>query len=145
MRKLGISEILEKVSKIKKKEERIEELRKHADNTALVQLLQWTYHPQAVWLLPEGVPPYKKNQYLDQEGNLYSELRRMYLFLEGGNPDLTSTKREMLFIGLLETLAPADAELLCHIKDKKLPYKTITREIVAEAFPGILPAEEEKA
>ena len=145
MRKLGISEILEKVSKLKKKEERIEELRKNGDNRAMLQILQYAYDPRVKWLLPEGKPPYKPTQFLDQESNLYTETRRLYLFVEGGNPNLTPIKREMLFIGLLENVAPADAELLCAIKDKKLPYKTITKEIVNEAFPGLLELNENAA
>lgn len=136
--KLGVSEILEQVSKLKKKEERIEALRKHGDNRAMLQILQYALDPRIKWLLPEGTPPFKKNEYLDQESNLYSEVRRLYLFIEGGNPNLTDTKREMLFIGLLEMIAPDDAKLLCAAKDKKLPWKTISPEIVAEAFPGLL-------
>lgn len=145
MRKKGLSEILEEVSKIKKKEERIEELRKHGDNRALLQILQYAFDPRIKWLLPEGVPPYKKNEYIDQESNLYTEMRRLYLFIEGGNPNLNPTKREMLFIGILEMVAPSDAMLLCAIKDKKLPYKTITAEIVNEAFPGLLELNEKAA
>ena len=143
--KLGIAEILEKVSKLKKKEERIEELRKHGDNRAMLQILQYALDPRIKWLLPEGVPPFKKNEYIDQESNLYTEVRRLYLFIEGGNPNLTTLKREMLFIGLLETIAPADAMLLCAAKDKKLPYKTITADIVNEAFPGLLELNEKAA
>lgn len=139
--KLGIAEILEKISKLKKKEERIEELRKHGDNRAMLQILQYALDPRIKWLLPEGTPPFKKNEYLDQESNLYSEVRRLYLFIEGGNPNLTTTKRELLFIGLLEMVAPDDAKLLCAAKDKKLPWKTITAEIVNEAFPGLLELE----
>ena len=140
--KLGVAEILEKVSKLKKKEERIEELRKNSDNRAMLQILQYALDPRIMWLLPEGTPPFKKNEYIDQESNLYSEIRRLYLFIEGGNPGLTPTKREMLFIGLLETVAPADATMLCAVKDKKLPWKTITPDIVNEAFPGLLELEE---
>jgi hypothetical protein len=143
--KLGIAEILEKVSKLKKKEERIEELRKHGDNRAMLQILQYALDPRIKWLLPEGVPPFKKNEYIDQETNLYSEVRRLYLFIEGGNPNLTTLKREMLFIGMLETISPADAMLLCAAKDKKLPYKTITADIVNEAFPGLLELNEKAA
>lgn len=143
--KKGLSEILEEVSKVKKKEERIEELRKHGDNRALLQILQYAFDPRVKWLLPEGTPPFKKNEYIDQESNLYAEMRRLYLFVEGGNPNLTTTKREMLFIGLLETVAPADAMLLCAVKDKKLPFKTITAEIVNEAFPGLLELNEQAA
>lgn len=145
MRKKGIAEILEEVSKLKKKEERIEALRQHGDNRAMLQILQYALDPRIKWLLPDGIPPFKKNEFLDQESNLYSEIRRLYLFIEGGNPNLTPVKREMLFIGLLEMIAPSDAMLLCAAKDKKLPYKTITKEIVNEAFPGLLELNEQAA
>ena len=143
--KKGIAEILEEISKFKKKDERIEALRRNGDNRAMLQVLQYALDPRIKWLLPEGVPPFKKNEYMDQESNLYSEVRRLYLFIEGGNPNLTNLKREMLFIGLLEMIAPADAMLLCAAKDKKLPYKTITKEIVNEAFPGLLELNEQAA
>jgi hypothetical protein len=61
----------------------------------------------------------------------------MYLFIEGGNPNLTKLKREMLFIQLLEGVHKDDANLLCHIKDKKLPFKTINNDIVKKAFPNL--------
>ena len=39
---------------------------------------------------------------------------------------------------MLETVSPADAKLLCAIKDKKFPHKNITEDIVKEAFPGLI-------
>jgi hypothetical protein len=47
----------------------------------------------------------------------------------------------MMFIELLENVAPADAKLLCSIKEKKLPYKGITADIVKEAFPDLISEE----
>lgn len=135
--KLGIAEILEKVSKEETKEAKIELLRKH-DSVPLRTILKSAFDPSIKWILPKGEPPYKPCPFLDQENMLYSETRRLYLFQEGGNPNLTSVKREALFIGLLESLAPADAKLLCAVKDKKLPYKGITAKLVNEAYPGLI-------
>jgi hypothetical protein len=47
-----------------------------------------------------------------------------------------------MFIEFLEALAPADAELIVSIKEKKLPYKGLTEDIVRAAFPGLLPDEQ---
>jgi hypothetical protein len=69
---------------------------------------------------------------------LYQEQRRLYLFIAGGHPDLSQLRRETLFIQVLESIPPEEAELLLAVKDKKLPYKGITKEIVQEAFPGLL-------
>jgi hypothetical protein len=68
---------------------------------------------------------------------LYSEVRRLYLFLEGGNTNLTQLKRESMFIDLLQSIAPEDAELLIAIKEKKLPFDGLTAETVLKAFPGL--------
>lgn len=136
MRK-SVAEILEEASKITKKEERIEFIRANA-NPTLGKILQWAYDPRIKWLLPEGKVPYNPTKYLDQEGNLYNEARRLYLFVEGGNPNLKPVRREFLFIQLLEALSPKEAELLAAVKDKKIPYKGITAKFVEEAFPGLI-------
>ena len=69
---------------------------------------------------------------------LMSEARRLYLFIRGGNPNLTKIKREALYIELLESIHPEDAKLLISIKDKKIPYKGITLKIIKEAFPILI-------
>jgi len=141
--KLGVAEILEKVSKISRRSDKVNELRKH-DSFALRTVLQGALDPRVEWLLPEGTPPFKKNDLVDLESVLYAEARKLYLFVRGGNDSLKPLKRETLFIELLETLDPADADLLCAVKDKKIPYKGINRQLVREAFPGLLPDEQEQ-
>jgi hypothetical protein len=140
--KLGVAEILEQISKIPKKVDKLAELQKHAGNSTLLTILQGAFDPRIEWLLPEGVPPYNKNNLHDLENVLYTEARKLYLFVKGGNDSLKPLRREALFIQLLESLAPADADLLCAIKDKKMPYKGITQQLVKEAFPGLLPNEQ---
>jgi hypothetical protein len=135
---VGIAEFLEKVSKLKKKEERVAAL-KQSDNFALKTILQGAFDPRIKWLLPEGDPPYKPNDLVDQESVLIRETKKLTYYIEGPFPGLKQIKREAMFIELLENVAPADAKLLCAVKEKKLPWKTITPEIVKEAFPGLLP------
>jgi hypothetical protein len=137
MRK-SVAEILEEIAALKKKEDKITKLRENVSNTVMLKILQWTYDQRIKWLLPEGEVPYNPTKYLDQEGNLYNEARRLYLFVEGGNPNLKQVRREFLFIQLLETLSPKEAQLLASVKDKKLPYKGITEKLVQEAFPGLI-------
>lgn len=141
--KLGVAEILEKTSKLSRKSEKVDFLRKN-DSFALRTMLQGAFHPGIVWLLPEGVPPFKKNDLVDLESVLYSEARKLYLFVQGGNSNLPPARREALFIQMLESLAPADADLLCAVKDKKIPYKGINAQLVKEAFPGLLGDEQEQ-
>jgi len=137
--KLGIAEILEKTSTIKGTDEKVAFLRNNF-NPALATVIKYALDPTIKWLLPEGTPPFKPNPHLDQQSALYSEARRLYLFVEGGNPNLNQVRREFLFIQLLENLDAKDAALVAAIKDKKIPYRGINAKLIEQAFPGLLPA-----
>jgi hypothetical protein len=135
--RLGIAEILKRVSESKTKEEKLDILRKN-DSSAIRTVLKYALDPNIKWDLPEGEPPYKPCEYLDQHSMLYQEARRLYLFIEGGNPNLKPIKKESLFINLLESVDPMDAKVLLAAKDKKLPYKGITSNLINEAYPGLI-------
>jgi hypothetical protein len=135
--RVGIAEFFENLSKIKKREDRVNVLRQN-DHFAIKTILQGAFDSRVKWLLPEGVPPYKVNELVDQENVLIKDCRKLVYFVEGGHPNLKQLKREAMFIELLESVAPADAKLLCAIKDKKFPYKNVTADIVSEAFPGLI-------
>jgi hypothetical protein len=139
--RLAIYEILQNASKLTKKEEKIQYLRNNY-NPVLGNILKYTFDNQFIWDLPPGDPPYKPCEYPDSHGMLYTEARKLYLFLRGGNPNLTPFKRETLFINLLETVHPEDAKLLLSVKDKKLPYKGLTLNLIKEAYPGLIDEQE---
>lgn len=135
--KLGIAEILKRASNIEDETARIHWLRQNY-NPTLQMILQYAYDPRVVWQLPEGAPPYRPNELVDQHHRLYTEARKLYLFIEGGNPNLKPLRREQLFIELLEVVDPEDAKLLLAVKDKTIPYPGITKELINKAFPGIV-------
>jgi hypothetical protein len=135
--RLAISEILENASKLTKKQDKIDYLRNNY-NPVLGQILKYTFEEQYIWELPPGEPPYKPSEYPDTHGMLYSESRRLYLFLRGGNNNLSPFKREMLFINFLESIHPNDAKLILSVKEKKLPYKGLTLNLIKEAYPGLI-------
>ena len=135
--KLGLAEILKKTSEFEKKQEKIDWLIK-CDSVALRTLLKYAYDPKIKFILPEGAPPYKVNDLPDLQSVFYNELRKLYLFVEGGNPNLKQVRREYLFVQFLENLDKEDAELLVAVKDKKIPYKGITKKFVEEMYPGLL-------
>jgi hypothetical protein len=132
---ISVSEFLEKVSKLKRTQEKIDALKAN-DSLVLRTIMQGAYDPRVKFLLPEGEPPYKPNDLVDQQHVLINDARMIAYFVEGFYPNLPQTKREMMFIELLERVDPNDAKMLCHMKDKK-PFKGITKEHVSEAFPGI--------
>jgi len=132
--------IFEEVEKAKTKADKIAVLKKHS-SASLKLILGATYDPRVKWLLPEGAPPYKPlSKGSDGEMDLAGELRKLYLFTEGNTDtqrNLKQHRREELFIGLLESLDPDEAKLLIGMKDRKLPFKGVTRKLVAEAFPNL--------
>lgn len=135
--RLSINEILAKANMIENAEARIQFIKSN-DSAALQTILKYCYDPNIKWMLPKGPAPYKKSDFVEAHGMLYSVVRKLYLFIEGGNPNLTKMKREQLFINLLESIDKDDAELLVSIKDKKMPYKLITRKFVEKVYPGLI-------
>ena len=140
--KLGLAEILENASKLQTRKERAEYLKKH-DCRALQDIVQYALHPAISWDLPEGNPPYKPCVHLDQEQMLYKELKRLRLFVNGGGGNLKKTRLEALFIELLESVHPKDAELVLLMKERKLP-KGITPSIIEEVWPGLIPNDQDE-
>lgn len=131
-----ISWILDYTSKLPSVEEKVKCLQAN-DNSAIRTVLKYCFDPKVKWMLPPGAPPYKPCEFPNIDNMLYSEARRLYLFIEGGNPNLKPLKRESMFVDLLQSIAPDDAKLLIAIKDKSLPYKGLTAKTVLKAYPGL--------
>ena len=135
--KYSLSEILNICSTLPN-EEKVKCLQQN-DTPAMRAVLQYALDPRVEWLLPKGNPPYTPCPFPDQEGNLMRDIRKINLFVRGGeHPGMHAVKRESLFIQFLEGIDPKDAVLVCSMKDKKLPYKGITAKIVNQAYPGLI-------
>jgi hypothetical protein len=137
--KLLINEVLQKVSNAKTKPEKVKLLKEYNTN-ALRSILIANFDESIVSLLPPGEVPYTPND--APEGTehtvLEKEYRKLYLFFKGGSSTLKQSKREELFIQMLEGLSEGEAEVLILIKDKKLGKRwKITKACVEQAFPQI--------
>ena len=134
---LSFHEILTKVNNAKDKPKKIEVLRRY-DTSELRMLMKGAFDPRLEWLMPEGKPPYKPNEApIGTEHTwLKQEVKRMFHFLKGGNPQLSQMKRDTMFIQMLEGLSDEEAKLLIQVKDKELNkhYKGLTANLVKEAF-----------
>jgi hypothetical protein len=132
----SISEIINKATELKTKDEKVEFLRKNS-SVPLKTILKYMYDTNVEFLIPNTTPPWKKNAYVGVEGMLYKEARRLRIFVKGGGYDnLEKVKREKLFISLLEDIDNNDAELLCKMIAQK-PLKGLSRAAVNEAFPDL--------
>lgn len=142
--KLSLSEILKKASEIDNIEHRRRFLQQN-DSHALRQVFFYAMNPHTHFLLPKSDPPYKPSQFPDSHGMLYTQIRKLYLFVEGGNNNLSKTRREALFIEMLETVSPDDAKLLLAIKNKTLPYPGFQPNFIRTTFPGLLPEPQQES
>jgi hypothetical protein len=132
----SVAKTFAKINELKKKEERISALKQN-NNLAVRTFLAGWFDPNVKFLLPEGVPPYRESKF-DEPKALLQEIPRFYLFVEGGNPNLKQIRREQIFIEMLERINADDAKLLISMKDKKCPFKGITKDMVNEAIPGLI-------
>lgn len=133
------NEILDLVSKARTRVKKIELLKLHR-NEALVSLLIWNFDDTVISMLPEGTVPYKPNEAPKgtEHTSLRSEQRSFYNFVRGGNDRLSKTRRELIFIQILEGLHPEEADLLILVKDKALINRyNVNRGHVEEAYPDI--------
>jgi len=132
-----LHEILIKVNNAKDKSKKIDVLREH-DSVPLRQVLKGAFDPKIKWDLPEGTPPYKENDAPagTEHTTLHTEARRLWYFVEGANEKLSKSKKETMFIQMLEGLHKDDAKLLVAVKDKELNkvYKGLTDSVVKDAF-----------
>lgn len=137
---LSVSEVLEKTSEIKSFEEKVKFLQQNGSN-ALVILLRLAFDPSIKWLVPEGIPPYKPSEFVDAQGMLHREFRKLVYFIDTGDqtPNIRQYRRESMFIQFLETIDKRDADLIVSIRHGKMPYRTITRRLASTAFPGTIP------
>ena len=111
---------------------------KENNTDALRQVIKSSFDPTIKWALPYGDVPFIPNDSPEgTEHNVLSyETRKLYHFIEGGNNNLTQSKRETMFIQMLEGLHPDEAEILVAAKDKVLHqrYKGLSANVVKEAF-----------
>lgn len=113
-------------------------IEKYKTDAALKIIFEYAFDPAKKFILPEGEPPYKPSA--EPMGmtptNLFSELRRMYVFCRA---DLKPIKRESLFISFLEGVHPTEAKMLMAVKDQTLHklYPKITRKLLEKA--GVIP------
>ena len=137
--KLLISEVLQKVSNAKTKARKIELLQQH-NTDALRMLLIWNFDESVISELPTGEVPFQANEAPvgTEHTVLEKEARLLYNFVQGGNNGLQQSRRENMFIQMLEGLHKDEANVLCLVKDKQLGKKyKITKACVTEAFPQI--------
>ena len=161
-----VFEVLDLASQQKSSDKIVEALKQY-EHDCIKMIMVWNFDKSIISLLPEGEVPYGETQDqtvykgslsenlareaaggesatgqdLDGRGrtSLRREYENLYHYVKGGNDSLTTTRREMMFINLLQGLHPREAEVIVLTKDKKLGEKyNITFDQVREAYPDIV-------
>ena len=160
-----IFEILELADAQKTNAKKVEVLQNY-EHESIKTVFVWNFDSSVVSLLPPGAVPYGETnaqttfagtlseniakeaaggesatgQDLDgrNKTSIRHEFKNFYHFVQGGNNSLTTTRREMIFINMLQGLHPKEAELLCLVKDKDLESKySVSIENVKQAYPDM--------
>ena len=160
-----IFEIFDLAAKQKTNPKKVQVLQQYEDDS-VKSIVIWNFDDTVVSLLPEGDVPYgdlkDQNVYSgslsenlamearggeaatrqDLQGQGRTSLRRewqnLYHYVQGGNNTLSTIRREMMFINLLEGLHPKEAELLVKVKDGKLTdLYDVSFDNIKAAFPDI--------
>jgi len=134
-----MNEILELVTEQKTDAKKVAILKEY-ECDILKSLFIWNFDDSIISLLPEGKVPYKPNE--NPLGTDHSSLRReqrnLYMFVKGGNDQLSTIRRETIFIQMLEGLHPKEADIIVAVKDGDLEdMYDVPFEVVEEAYPDI--------
>ena len=144
---ISFHELFNQVGK-EKSINRKSEILQENDTRSLQVFLRCVFDDSVTWLIPNTKPPYEPNgapEWDLADMRLEQEMMKIGRFiLVDGQPtqqgkDLTKTRREQLFIQILEGLHPTEADLLMACVKKKLTqYKGLTKRVVQKAFPDLI-------
>jgi len=133
-----VYEVLEQFEKAKDRKAKIQVLKQN-DTLALKSILAGALDPKVEWLVPKGPVPYTANEEHNAPSNLISKYKDFRYVVKGGPGErIPSYKRESVFLGILESIHPRDAELVVKMINKEKPCDGMTLKIVKEAFPDII-------
>lgn len=138
MQTLSVAEIINGAIASKGRKAKIEWLSKYK-YPAVETVLGIMYNKNTVEiLLPPTKPPYKPTTDEDCGGLLHREARRLRIFIKGNEYDnLNQTKREGLFIALLEQVDPDDAIILCKMLKQK-PLVGLSKSVINVVYKDLV-------
>jgi hypothetical protein len=132
-----IYEVIVEAGKKRSKAEKVECLKQN-ESWALKDILRGTYDDAVQWLVPAGAPPYTPNKEESTPSNLIRQNTQFrYLVDSSDARNVLKAKRENIYIRLLESIHPLDAEIVINMVSKK-SIKGISKSVVQEAYPGLI-------
>ena len=125
MEPIQVFEIFEKIEQEKSRPKRLDLIKSYSNVPAFKDVLRGTFDSGLVFNLPEGKPPYEPNLPESVPSSLLKKHRDFGFFVKGFSKSdgMPAYKREKMFIQLLESIHPRDAEIVLSMVAKKSPHK----------------------
>lgn len=137
-RTLDVYEVFELFEKAKTRKDKIAVLKLH-ESWAIKDVIKGALDPKIEWLLPKGDVPYTACEAHSTPSTLLRKNKEFRYVVKGGaGGQMPAVKREKIFLGIVESIHPKDAELVCSMINKKLPVKGLTVKLVQEAYPELI-------
>lgn len=133
----SVVEVLGLVEETKGKQSKIDILKQFTGRNDIKYALKAAFDPRVVFTLPDGLPdgfvvgdPDTPEGAMDMAPERFIRVfKRMQYWVEGGRAQASQSKREEIFLNTLRSLEKSEAEFLLAIKDKTMPFKSVTKEI----------------
>ncbi len=137
--RLELYEILDSISKEDPKS-RVGLIRNYIERySSFSDYVRCVFDKNIMFLLPDSRPPFTPAVEGAVFSSWHNQNRTLQYFVKGLNADkLNVLRRESMFIGMLESVHPADAEILIEMTQKRTPCEELTVETVMEAMPTLL-------
>ena len=136
IRKLFLPEVFAELAKAETFEDQVT-LMKQQHSLALLQLCNYAWNPDCEFDVE--IPEIKKDtRPIGFSGiNLFSEIRRMYIFTKKHSPATPKKKKQLLYTLLME-LDSTEAKLIVDLLTGEIRnYPNFTRELVSTLYPLI--------
>jgi len=133
----SVVEILGLVEETKGKQSKVDILKQFTGRNDVKYALKAAFDPRVVFTLPDGLPdgfvvgdPDTPEGAMDMAPERFIRVfKRMQYWVEGGSAQASQSKREEIYLNTLRSLEKSEAEFLVAIKDKTMPFKSVTKEI----------------
>ena len=137
----SIVEILGLVEETKGKQSKVDILKQFSDRNDVKYALKAAFDDRVQFTLPEGLPdgfvvgdPDTPEGAMDMAPERFIRVfKRMQYWVEGGSAQASQSKREEIYLNTLRSLEKSEAEFLMAIKEKTMPFKSVTKEICESA------------
>ena len=145
----SVVEILALVEETKGKQSKTAILKEFNQRADVKYALKAAFDERVQFTLPEGLPdnvvvgdPDTPEGAMDMAPERFIRIfKRMQYWVKGGLANSTSkvAKQEEIFLNTLRSLEKSEAEFLIAIKDKTMPFKSVTKEICEDAGFDLTP------